>query len=226
MALQIVVYDVRVTTHKQQQEFSISQEIRTAKVWRQWPSRDHRTKNLCSRVTPLLTQQSHWAVRNTGTQLCFPPICKLIWISPNPQFPEFPSGLAVLRYIPFFTYVTHQVNKSDAQIWPNRIYRTTSISFNTQSKAWTQIQGKLRQRGFNTSVCQAADSLHYHTDLLNRGCRVDSFLCIVWHTKHSLEQKERFLESLMTNEFLTSAVLAQLTSKQHLQWLSKHKKEN
>lgn len=101
--------------------------------------------------------------------------------------------------------MTHQVNKSDTQIWSNCIQRPSSISFNTQSEAWTQIPGKVRQRGFNTSVCQAADSLTYHTSLLNRGCRVGNFLCIVWQNKHSFQQQGRLLEFLMTS--IRSAIL-------------------
>lgn len=70
--------------------------------------------------------QPHCAPRTIGSQLCFPPICKLVRVSPNPQFPEFTSGLAVFRHTKSSLYMTHQVNMSDTQTWSNCIHTQTN----------------------------------------------------------------------------------------------------
>lgn len=101
MGQQIVVYNVKITTYKQQQEnadIHLIWNINSAGGETVIQQRPLHQKLIFSSDTTAHSAQSHWALRNTGTQLCFPPVCKPIWVSPSLQCPQFASGLAVFRY--------------------------------------------------------------------------------------------------------------------------------
>lgn len=81
MVLQIVAYDVKVTTHKQQQGHAgicLGSNLNTLGVGLVIQQRPMYQKLTFHSDTTAHPRQSYCALRTTGRQLCFPPICKLV----------------------------------------------------------------------------------------------------------------------------------------------------
>lgn len=118
-------------------------------VWEEGSNKDHSAKKLML-SSDSITYPNPTMHSELWTDNCFPPICKVLQefhqiLSYHQNAPSASQFLDIKR--------THQVNKSDTQIW-DWTHRPTSDTFNSRSVVLYSAQEKGEKESSNKDSCK------------------------------------------------------------------------